>query len=333
MEDDKREFGMGLISTIDFSKYVLPQIPDFSKFAQIPKFPKFEIPQISDFSKIQFAASQIAQTAQILNTTMLTSPTLGISEVAQKLNEISNSIQIQYTPQLLATQSIVESLQKSIAPTLKASKILAESVASFNLPNNQIFKSVEVLNRFNNFNWYERTYKEFGGTISPTELNEENVIELLLENKELIEGISHTISNSDKELTAENLDNFIFSYFNANIGKLSSTKYSIIVLVLNILITSYGLYSNFTTDKAIDTIIIPKLEENSDQTEKLKGLIKSIEKSQAINVEISLNEQSRIEDKIDNLEKINLKRKELELESNQKLENIIKELKKVNQRK
>lgn len=298
-----------------------------NKMSQKPTTSEMISAMMSNTGALNNTAFDISETLNAISKTgVLESKTWTISQRVLQLNSLSGLIDAQFAPQISAIQSITENFKEALAPTTKMYEALTLSTNNYNQAVNQVVKSVEILNRFTNFSWYERTFREFGGDIEPSELNEENIAELLAESPELIEDISQAINNSSEKLEVGNLDDFIVRYINKNIGKISPTKYSFIVLIFSVLISSYSIYSDYTTNEAINKVIIPQVKENSNKLDDL-------EQGQENNTKTLLLRQDEIENRIINsLETISKESEEAEIEKNRKLENIIMELKKVNLR-
>lgn len=246
------------LSGTDLARLAIPKIPDYRKIL-------FDGNSIAHIEFMNSQLSQISKAHQI-----------AFGGMASRMVELAKTIENQYKPAISAFQSITERLQPLI---LQQSKI-AENFKNIALISNPTLEAIKTLSSFNAFSRYCDAYEQFGGYINPDSVTKEEIEETINQNKDLISEVNTVVINAEIEgVSPSDVPGLIFSFLHDKIPYLSQRTFSCIVLIFSTVILTYGLYSNYTTNSAIDNEIVPTLNENSKTLEIINNDTEEIKKS------------------------------------------------------
>jgi hypothetical protein len=231
---------------------------------------RLAIPKMPDYNKILFGGDERAH-IELMNKQarqMTAAHQIAISGIAPRMVELAKIIEKQYKPAIIAFQTITEKLQPLI---LQQSRI-AEEFKDIAVITNPTIEAIKTLSSFNAFSRYRETFKQFGGFIDPESVTEVEIEQTINQNKELISEVNTILLNAEADgISPDDVPGLIYSFLHDKIPYLSRRTYSIIVLIIYIVIIVYGLYSNITTNLAINNEIIPTLNKNAKILEDLKS--------------------------------------------------------------
>lgn len=288
---------------------------------------RLAIPKIPDYNKILFGGSMMAQ-INLMNKQakqITAAHQIALSGIAPRMTELARVIEKQYKPNITAFQSISDKLLPFI---LQQSKI-AEQFKNITAISNPTLEAIKTLSSFNAFSRYRETFKEFGGFIDPESVTEDEIEQTINQNRELISDVNTIVLNAEKEgVSPGDVPGLIYSFLRDKIPFINERTYGIIVLIFTTIILTYGLYSNYTTNSAIDNDIIPTLNENSDKLENIKDDTEEINNSMNDFSEKLENVESNVEDIKDSFNDLKEDVDEFMEETNDKLDLLYQEMKK-----
>lgn len=239
---------------------------------------RLAIPKFPDYSKIIFTGNIIAQ-IELMNThtkELDTAHQIAISRIAPKMAELIRVVEKQYKPTIIAFQSIAEKLH----PLLLQQTQIAEKFKNIASISNPTLEAIKTLSSINALSHYRETFEKFGGYIDPENITDEEIEQTISQNRELIGDVNTAVLNAEKEgVSPIDVPNLIYCLLRDKIPYLNERTYGIIVLIFTTVISAYGLYSNYTTNSAIDNEIIPALNKNSETLDEIKSDIEGIRTS------------------------------------------------------
>ncbi len=261
------------------------------------------IPKMPDYNKILFGGNVRIQT-ELMNKQakqITDAHKIAISEIAPRIAELAKIIEKQNKPAISAFQNITEKLQPLI---LQQSRI-AEKLKDIAVITNPTLEAIKTLSSFNAFSRYRETFEQFGGFINPENITEKEIEQTINQNKKLIYEVNTVVLSAEADgISPGDVPGLIYSFLLDKIPYLSRKTYSIIVLIINIVIIAYGLYSSITTNLAVNDEIIPTLEKNAKTLEDIKSDTKGIQNSmhnltkKVENADTNLNEIKKTSNKL-----------------------------------
>jgi hypothetical protein len=243
----------------------------------IPKTPLIEALTIgSDLTKqLHLAAKQMSKSVEVQQSALI-----GIAPI---LAQVAKAIEQQYQPQVMAFQSIANSLQ----PFLTQQTKLAQDISKLTNLTSPAIDAIKTLSSFSAYHRFRETSIEFGGSLDPDNVTKEEIDKTIEEHKDLIGDVNSVILKAESDgIAVRDTPSIIFSYLINRVPNLNKKTFEIIILIIMTAVFFYGLYSDYSTDVKldelsgkIDTISNDTkniLEENSNLKDETKARIDSI---------------------------------------------------------
>jgi hypothetical protein len=261
-----------------------------------------------------------------------------LQEVAKQVSSIISSQQSVLSslqPQLIGLSKIIEEQQKNridsfqsivqqIQPLIGSQALFTSDFYKISKQASEALKTIGIFNAFEN---YRETFYEFGGDLNPDNFTKEEIENTFQENQEIILEVNEAIIKAEQDnYSPDDTMDLIYTLFLKKISFLDKKKYSVMILIFSILIFSYNLHSTYSTNKTLDNVIVP-------------GINETLQKTNENSIELK-NTKSLIDEQSENLGKTNelleeLKNefKEYKSESKDRTELILNEMRKQNNKK
>lgn len=227
---------------------------------------RLAIPKPTDIDKIILSSGLVSQVE--LMSKQLRKPIEPqqsiMSRFVPQMAEFAEAIEMQQKPQIEAFQSIALKLQPLIIQQTK----WAQDFSKIALQVGPILEAIRTMSSFNAFQRYRDAFEEFGGGINPDNVTDKEIAQTIEGNQQLIEEVNKVVLQAElDDVSPLDIPELIFSFLIKKVPNLNRRTYGIIVLILTTAITFFGLYSDYTTNVALDETVLPTLKQNTKTLE------------------------------------------------------------------
>lgn len=308
MENENEKLIASILG-IDLVQLAIPQLPQIEKLI-LP----------NDLtSRLQFMSKKLSD-ALVRHQKIMEVNATNLADIAKKIEQ-------QYQPQIAAFQAMAEKLQPIISYQSKLSVDLAN--ISKQVSQNPSLEAIKTMSSFNAFQVYQETVEEFGEAISIENITTEEIEKTFEENKELIEEVNEVVLQGELDgVTPGDTPALIYAFLIKKVPQLNKRTYGIIVLIFTTAVLFYGLYSNYSTNVALDEIVVPTLKQHSKTNEEHTKDLGDIKEDVSDNSVVVKDISAKVDSTHETINNLQNDFEEYKESTNDKLDLIIKEMRK-----
>jgi len=227
---------------------------------------RIAIPKQTDLEKILKLNSFQSAFLNSKEMSKALSQNLAIAGLSSSLSNLAEEMKRSYKPQLNAFQA----MQKGLEPLLYQQTMLYKEFSKMKAAVSPSFSIFETLASYKSYIKYEETYKEFDGTLNLENYSEEDVKRTIEENKVVISKVNEIVIEAEKiGLPRIDIPEFIFEQLQKLIPKISPRNFAILLTIIIIIFHSYEFYLHYSTEETIQEEVIPQLNSQTEQLNKL----------------------------------------------------------------
>jgi hypothetical protein len=294
---------LAAIAGTDLARLAIPKIPDISKMMLSGDYT----------ARLKLISSQMRKASQARQSVL--------TGLAPQLTAIARAIENTKKQQVTAFQTIAQKIHPIISQQTK----MAHDLSRIAVQVSPVMEAIKTLSSYNAYLRYKETYNEFGGDLDPDNISEEEIEHTIENNSEFIQEVNEIIIQAEDDgAPPGDIPELVYKFLIKRLPNLSKRTYSIIVLIFCSIILVYQLHSTYSTNKALDDVIIPKLEQNSKAHESLSVDHGELKEELSDN----LDALSEIQEKVDSTQVTSESIKRLHEETNDKLDLILEEMRK-----
>ncbi len=244
------------LSGIDLVKLAIPKLPDYNMM-------HFSENMIAQINLINKHGRQINAAHQIA----ISGFTPGMTDLARTFEKKSE-----------LDKTVFQSITEKLKPILLQQSQIADKFENIGAINQTALEAIKNLCSIDVFDRFRETFMHCEGFFDLESVTEEEIEQTIRENKEIFIEFNTIVLNAKvNEVLPNDVPGLIYMILHDKISIINQKTLSIIVLIFCTLSSFYGLYSDYTTNSAIENEIVPTLNE----------IYKKIENGEANNDDVS----------------------------------------------